>query len=87
MSERERLLWEIHKTDFLLDDLQLYLDNHANCEAALEDFNRLSQASQDLKHEFHQLYGPLINFGYMSSELPWQWVEEPWPWERNFMCG
>ncbi len=85
--DREALLWEIHKTDFLINDLQLYLDNHPNCEAALEDFNRLSDLSMELKEEFHHLYGPIINNGYQTSELPWQWTDDPWPWQRSFMSG
>lgn len=86
-NEREHLLWEIHRTDFMLVDLQLYLDNHPNCAAALEDFNQLSQNSRELKEQYHQMYGPIINFGWMDSEMPWQWVEDPWPWEKCFMSG
>ena len=86
-SEREQLLMNIMKNDFMLVDLQLYLDNHPNCTAALEDFNQFSRISMELKEQYHQMYGPLLNFGYMDSEIPWQWVDEPWPWEKNFMCG
>lgn len=69
----------------MLNDLQLYLDNHPDCEAALEDFNQLSRMSMEWKDQYHQLYGPLMNYGYQTSELPWQWVNDPWPWEKNFM--
>ena len=85
-SERKGLLLNIMKHDFILVDLQLYLDNHPNCAAALEDFNQFSHISMELKEQYHQLYGPLLNFGYMDSESPWQWIDEPWPWEKNFMC-
>ena len=85
--EQCSLLYEIMKYDFVLVDLQLYLDNHPECTAALEDFNEYSDISKSLKDKYHELYGPLINFGYMNSEIPWQWVEEPWPWEKNYMCG
>lgn len=84
-GHRERMLWEILRVDFLLVDLQLYLDTHPDCGAALEEFNRLSLESQRLKDEFGQMHGPLMNFGYQTSELPWQWTEEPWPWQKNFM--
>lgn len=86
-SERGALLQEIQRTDFILNDLQLYLDNHPSCEAALEDFNAMSQLSMELKEQYHQLYGPIINYGIQTSEFPWQWTEDPWPWERNFMSG
>lgn len=85
-NEKKELLLNIMKNDFMLVDLQLYLDNHPNCTAALEDFNQFSQISIELKEQYHQLYGPLMNFGYMDSEFPWQWIEEPWPWEKNYMC-
>ena len=85
VEDRKHLLMEIMKTDFILVDLQLYLDNHPNCSVALEDFNQFSQMSKELKMQYHHMYGPLLNFGYMDSEIPWQWVEDPWPWEKKFM--
>lgn len=81
-SDREQLLLEIQQVDFLLVDLQLYLDNHPDCAAALKDFNSFSAISGELKERFHCHYGPIINFGYQDSEYPWQWIDEPWPWER-----
>ena len=84
---REKLLEQITQTDFMLVDLQEYLDNHPTCGAALEDFNELSQLSQDLKEEFQDNYGPIMNFGWQTSEFPWQWTDDPWPWEKNFMCS
>lgn len=86
-TNRMSLLYEIMKYDFVLVDLQLYLDNHPDCTAALEDFNEFSQGSKELKKKYHELYGPLMNFGYMDSEIPWQWVDDLWPWEKNYMCG
>lgn len=85
--DRAKLLWDIQRTDFLINDLQLYLDMHPDCGAALEDFNSLSQLSMELKEQYHQVFGPIINNGYQSSEFPWQWMEEPWPWQKNFMTG
>ncbi len=86
-EDKKQLLMEIMKTDFILVDLHLYLDNHPNCTAALENFNQFSQISKELKEQYHQMYGPLLNFGYMDSEIPWQWVEDPWPWEKSFMSA
>ena len=85
-SEKKELLLKIMKNDFILVDLQLYLDNHPNCLAALEEFNQLSRISLELKEQYHRMYGPLMNYGYMDSEIPWQWIDEPWPWEKKYMC-
>ena len=85
--DRHLMLYEIMKYDFVLVDLQLYLDNHPNCTAALEDFNEFSHISKELKERYHEMYGPLMNFGCMDSEIPWQWINDPWPWEKSNMCG
>ena len=85
-SEKKELLLKIMKNDFILVDLQLYLDNHPNCLAAVEEFNQHSRISLELKEQYHRMYGPLMNYGYMDSEIPWQWIDEPWPWEKKYMC-
>ena len=33
---------------------------------------------------YEKQYGPLTNFGHAPSNCPWQWVDEPWPWEKEF---
>ncbi|MGO0807265.1 spore coat protein CotJB [Clostridioides difficile] len=35
-------------------------------------------------HELENKYGPLTNFGYAPSRCPWQWADQPWPWDREF---
>ncbi|MDI9567637.1 MAG: spore coat protein CotJB [Bacillota bacterium] len=37
-----------------------------------------------LRQEYQECYGPLIHFGHGFSKFPWQWIEEPWPWEMTF---
>jgi spore coat protein JB len=82
-DDREVLMLRIQQTDFLLVDLQLYLDNHPDCAAALEDFNQLSAVSGELKSAYQAQYGPLMNYGADASGARWTWTDEPWPWERK----
>ena len=74
---------QIQQVDFLLVDLQLYLDNHPDCQAALDDFNALSQTSAELKDAYQCQYGALMNFGSDPAGDRWAWTDEPWPWERK----
>ncbi|MBP1853679.1 spore coat protein CotJB [Metaclostridioides mangenotii] len=37
-----------------------------------------------LGYAYENQYGPLTNFGYAPSRSPWQWNDEPWPWEKEF---
>ncbi|NLT94122.1 MAG: spore coat protein CotJB [Clostridia bacterium] len=75
------LMRQLQEVSFALVELNLYLDNYPNNQQALADFNSLSQKYQELKAMYEAQYGPLTNFGYAPSQYPWQWVNEPWPWE------
>ena len=79
--DREALLLQIQQVDFLLNDLQLYLDNHPDCSAALSDFNALSHTSSELKAAYQAQYGALMNFGADPAGSRWSWNDDPWPWD------
>lgn len=81
MPDREALMLRIQQTDFMLVDLQLYLDNHPGCQAALEDFNRLACTSRELKEEYRRRWGALMNFGADEAGEAWTWTDDSWPWD------
>ena len=33
---------------------------------------------------YEKKYGPLMNFGHSSSDCPFQWVDDPWPWQKEY---
>jgi spore coat protein JB len=80
---RDELLKRISEVQFAAIELTLFLDNHPEDQAALQDYNVLAQDLKELfaMHEAH--YGPLMAFGCGLSKFPWQWVDEPWPWESG----
>lgn len=80
-KERRNMLRDIQELEFSCVELNLYLDNHPDCERALADYNMYTEKLINLKNIFEMKYGPLANFGSSPSRFPWQWVEEPWPWE------
>lgn len=74
------LLLEIQRTDFVLVELNLYLNTHPNDQAAIAQYNDFVQRSMQMKKNFEALYGPLTA-GFSFSPTPWQWNKAPWPWQ------
>lgn len=77
----ESLLKEIQKVEFAVIELNLFLDTHPDNEKALNDYNKYTVDLSKLKKEYRMKHGPFANFGHGTSDLPWQWIESPWPWE------
>ena len=77
---RLELINNISETAFTLDELRLFLDTHADCGAALKDYNECSLKYKKLVKEYNDQFGPL---SYYDPTCPkeWQWVSYPWPWE------
>lgn len=79
--EYYQLLEEIQAIDFVIVELNLYLDTHPHDYEAIEQFNDFSEKSMHLKIEFEKKFGPLMNFGRSFSSYPFNWVDTPWPWQ------
>ena len=80
-ERRLAMLKRLQEMEFVAIELNLYLDTHPCVEDALNDFNCAVEAIMELKKEYEEEFGPLLNFGFSPSRSPWQWVEGPWPWE------
>lgn len=78
---RKEMMRKIQELEFATIDLNLYLDNHPTNQKALMDYNTLTRDLINLKRMYEMKYGPLTNFGYAPSQYPWQWINDPWPWE------
>jgi spore coat protein JB len=76
-----RLLKEIQAVDFVLVELNLYLDTHPYDYQAIQQYNDYVRKSMELKHSFQTLYGPLMHFGHSYAGTPWNWDDTPWPWQ------
>ena len=75
------LLEELQAIDFVLVDLNLYLDTHPDDHEAIQQFNEYAKKSMTLKTAFEQKFGPLMHFGMSYSNYPFNWVDTPWPWQ------
>ncbi len=76
-----RMLNDLQALDFVLVELQLYLDTHPNDLQAIQQFNQYAQRRRQLAGEFETIYGPLLQFGHSYTRYPWQWNDTPWPWQ------
>lgn len=74
------LLKQITALDFVIVDLQLYLNTHPMDQGALERYNSIVPQLDMLKKSYESCYG-MLSVGSSPSPYPWQWISEPWPWE------
>ncbi len=82
MREREALLQKIRQYDFTLKELSLYLDTHPNCRRAMAMFGKYKKLRSDAVKEFIRRFGP-IRPEQSAAEEHWDWIDDPWPWERS----
>jgi len=75
------MLKDLQEIDFVLVELNLYLDTHPMDNLALQQFNQMAQKRQLLAGQFELKFGPLMNMGHSYSRSPWQWIDTPWPWQ------
>ena len=81
-SARQELLLKIQEMDFSALDLALYLNTHPTCERALAIYKETVREAEILRREFEEKYGPLTA-ARSSSKTPWQWIEDPWTWDKE----
>lgn len=79
MSQKE-LMERIQMLNFVLVDVNLYLDTHPNDKEALAYFNKYNAMYQKEKNEYEMKYGPLTAGGTNDTNN-WSWIDTPWPWQ------
>lgn len=82
MNNRRDLLYRLQAADFAAYDLHLYLDTHPCCQSALTLYHEKLEEAKALRKEYEKKYGPLTASA-SSKEIPWQWIQNPWVWERS----
>lgn len=74
---------QLMEIDFVLVELLLYLDTHPNDSRAMREFCSVSKKHQRLMREYQDKCA-MITVANCKDELPWRWIEEPWPWEIEY---
>lgn len=77
---RENLLRQVMAADFMVIEMNLYLNTHPTEQRAIALFNSSVQRAKMLRDMYERTYGPLTPF-YTNNKNTWQWIESPWPWE------
>ncbi|MCM8709770.1 spore coat protein CotJB [Clostridium sp. SYSU_GA19001] len=73
---------QIAAVHMMLEDLQLYLNTHPTDRDALSKRNSYAKQYKMLKEEYEKYFG-MISQDDALSPYPWQWINEPWPWEYD----
>lgn len=81
---RNELLQWINVVSFAVNDAQLFLDTHPDCEEALAYFYEYSRLRNEALEEYAKYYGPLtVDTTQESCADRWSWINEPWPWQEG----
>ena len=84
---REQLLNSINEVSFAAYDMLLFLDTHPRDEKARVYFDEMIRKRRKLSEEYARMYGPLtIGDTVHSDAKAWQWMEQPFPWEKEGGC-
>lgn len=76
-------LWmKIHKYEFALIELMLYLDTHLDDRCALAEYEKIQQIYNESVDSYSHMYGP-ITFNRVYSEDFFTWAATPMPWEME----
>ena len=73
---------ELAQLSFALDDLRLFLDTHPDCCEALAMHDQIREKRNAVVKKYEACIGP-VNFYDAGGTEFWNWVEQPWPWEKE----
>lgn len=76
---KAELYKRIMQLAFVKNELELFLDTHPSCRAALEHYYRTVDEYNTLVGEYEGKYGPLTASANVGEK--WNWIKGPWPWD------
>lgn len=79
---RQELMRKVQEADFVLYDVNLFLDTHPDHQGALEFFSQYQRIYTEAAAAFEAQYGPLTADSSDTAQ-GWTWVQGPWPWETE----
>ena len=72
-------LTELQTMSFVLQELALYLDTHADDMEALDLYRKYQMLYNEGRDKYEQMCGPLNHMSVGTG--PYRWIDDPWPWE------
>ena len=75
-------LAELQALEFVITELGLYLDTHADDQEAFALFQQYVAMEKEGRERYVEMYGPLLQTEAAKSDC-YTWLCNPWPWERK----
>ena len=72
-------LTELQALEFVVLELNIYLDTHKDDTEAFNLFKQFSAMEKAAKAAYESKYGPLTRSASAAGES-YQWLKDPWPW-------
>ena len=81
-SERQKMLLKLQELDFILNDLNLYLDINPNDKNIYETFRKTALEYDMLKKRYYDKYQVLELCS--DTKNNYTWYKNPWPWDGDY---
>lgn len=81
-SEQQKMLLRIQELDFIVNDLNLYLDLNPNDSSMFETFKKYSKELEVLKKRYYENY-QVLELMY-DNKNKYTWIDDPWPWDGGY---
>ena len=75
-------LGELMALGFVIKELNLYLDTHANDADALAMLQSMNKLMAEGSAQYEKMYGPIMISNIVSGD-EFTWLNNPWPWDYN----
>lgn len=81
-SEQARLLHDINVIDFVIVEMNEYLDTHPTDKEAMDYLSHYVRMKNQAMREYAMKFHPLrLSDVDSCNQNEWKWALEPWPWE------
>ena len=77
---------ELMAIDFVADELELYLDTHAEDTEAFELYQTVLALAGEARRRYAALCGPVQQSDLLGAER-YDWLNDPWPWDAQRKRG
>lgn len=75
-------LGDLMALDFVIKELNLYLDTHKDDKDAFEMMKEIIKLAGEGRERYTKLYGP-VSLSDLQYSDKYTWLTEPWPWEYS----
>lgn len=71
---------ELMAIDFIVDELELYLDSHQNDKEAFAMYQTFLALAKEARERYVKKYGPVTQSDMLGMNS-YCWLNDPWPWD------